>query len=213
MLIYQTDHSPFVARLRMAVHAKGIEVEWADPPDGPGSAAFAKISPLARVPVMVDRGLTLPESEVILDYIEDRHPEPPLTPADPADAARSRLLARLADTYLAEPLREHFEAIKAETKPPNAVYEQVDRALGWIDHYLGDGGYAVGNRLTRADCALVPLLFFVNRCRPLQPHDRLAAYWRRIVQDPVARRVVDEMTQAQARRAEERARTGANRIR
>ena len=213
MQIYQTDHSPFVARLRMAVYAKGIAVEWVDPPDGPGSAAFAKISPLARVPVMVDRGLTLPESEVIVDYLEDRHPEPPLTPADAAEAARSRLLARLADVYLAEPLREHFEAIKAGTTPPAALVDQIDRALAWIDHYLDGGGYAVGDRLTRADCALVPLLFFVDRCRPLQPHARLAAYWQRILRDPIARRVVDEMTQAQARRAEERARTGTNRIR
>lgn len=213
MLIYHTDHSPFVARVRMAVYAKGIDVEWVDPPDGPSSAAFARISPLARVPVLVDQGVALPESEVILDYLEARYPVPSLTPADAASAARARLLARLADVYLADPLRELFEAAKAGTEAAGEVHEPVDRALAWIDHYLEDGSHAVGNGLSRADCALVPLLFFVERCRSLQPHARLSSYWRRVVRDPVAGRVVEEMAQAQSRRAEERARTGSNRIR
>ncbi len=213
MLIYYTDHSPFVSRLRMAVYAKGIEIDWVDLPDGPGSAAFAKISPLARVPVLVDQGMALPESEVILDYLEARFPEPSLTPADAAAAARARLLARLADFYLADPLRELFEAAKAGTAAADAVNERVDTALAWIDHYLDDGSHAVGNGLTRADCALVPLLFFVERCRSLPPQGRLAGYWRRIAQDPIVHRVLQEMAQAQSRRAEERARTGANRLR
>lgn len=213
MLIYHTDHSPFVARIRMALLAKGIEAEWADPPDGPGSDAFSRISPLARVPVLVDGEVTLPESEVILDYIEARHPGSSLLPADAAAAARCRLLARLADVYLADPLREFFEAVKAGADASGAVLGQIDRALAWIDHYLGDGSHAVGSSLTRADCALVPLLFFVECCRSFEPHARLVAYWSRIAQDPVARQVLKEMAEAQARRAEERARTGFNRIR
>lgn len=224
MKLYNTDHSPFTARVRMAAYAKGIPLGCVLPPDGPGSPAFRQISPLAMVPALeLPDGSTLPESEVIVEYLEDTYPEPALRPSGAAECARARLLARIADLHLAEPLRELFEETRnpgCESSPVARTIPRIRNALGLIDHYLDDGGYAVGTRLTTADCALVPLLFFVARCEPLFKRfdrsppfgdlERLERYWCAIARDPFARRILDELEQSQRRRAPERARDGPN---
>jgi glutathione S-transferase len=224
MRLYDLDHSPFAARVRMALYAKGLTAALAPPPGGVRSAAYRAINPLALVPaLMLDDGTVIPESEIIAEYLEDRFPNPPLRPTAPEDRARARLLARLADEYLAPPLKELFEAAKAGGGAEKATVPRaaVDGALGHIARYLGDGAhaaaYAVGGRLTTADCALVPLLFFAARAARMHPvlfpdgdpfafHPRLAAYWRGIARDPVAARVLGELEAAQVRRAAARAR-------
>src|SRR5690606_8357248 len=130
-----------------------------------------RLSPLGMVPALeLPDGSVLPESEVIVEYLEDTHPEPSLRPVGSADRARARLLARIADLYLAVPLRALFEDAKnqdADAHSFGRTIPPVKQALTLFDHYLGDDGYAVGASLTTADCALVPLLFFVERCAPL----------------------------------------------
>jgi glutathione S-transferase len=227
MKLYSTDHSPFAARVRMAAYAKGIALECVEPPEGPGSDAYKRISPLGMVPALeLPDASTLPESEVIVDYLEDIHPKPSLRPSGAAERARARLLARIADLHLAKPLRELFEQAKDlgfEASSLARTIPRIRNALGLIEHYLGESGYAVGTSLSTADCALVPLLFFVARCAPLFKRfdrstpfgdlPRLERYWRAIAGDPHAARILEELEQSQRRRAIERARDGTNRIR
>lgn len=231
MKLYGTDHSPFVARVQMAAQALGIALELIAPPGGPSSAEYRAIVPTGMVPALIlDDGTVLPESEVIVEYLQERAATGgalwALLPADPADRARARLLARLADLYLAEPLRALFEEAKLATPGPAALAATVPRiraALELLDRHIGAGIYAVGARLSSADCALVPLLYFVARCEPLARHHdgvgvfdavtRVRRYFARIGADPIAVHALDTMAAAQARRAEERARTGTNSIR
>jgi len=216
MKLYDLDHSPFAARVRMTIYAKQLEIARVPPPGGARAAAFRAINPTGLVPALaLDDGTVIPESEAIVEYLEDRFPEPPLRPRSPEDRARARVLARFADLHLAESLKQLFEVAKG-TAPPERTDEirgAVSAALGLIDCYLGGGPYAVGAALTTADCALVPLLFFAARSAPLFPggdpfvsHARLAAYWRGIAPDPVAARALAELESAQIRRAAARAR-------
>ncbi len=218
MRLYDLDHSPFAARVRMALYAKGLTAALTPPPGGARSAAYRAINPLGLVPALVlDDGTVIPESEIIVEYLEDRFPDPPLRPAAPDERARARLLARFADEYLAPPLKELFETAKAGAGAGSAPREAVERALGHIDRTLNGGTHALGGRLTTADCALAPLLFFAARAArmypalfaggdPFAPHPRLAAYWRNIARDPVAARVLAELEASQIRRAAARAR-------
>ena len=224
MRLYDLDHSPFAARVRMAMYAKGLTAAVVPPPGGARSAEYRAINPLGLVPaLMLDDGTVIPESEIIVEYLEDRFPVPPLRPAAADERARARLLARLADEYLAPPLKELFEAAKAGggAARADAPRAAVERALGEIARHL-DGGanaaaYAVGGRLTTADCALAPLLFFAARAARMHPalfaggdplalQPRLAAYWPGIARDPFAARVLAELEAAQRRRAAARAR-------
>jgi glutathione S-transferase len=214
MRLYDLDHSPFAARVRMALYAKGLTTAVAPPPGGARSAEYRAINPLGLVPaLMLDDGTLIPESEVIVEYLEDRFPAPPLRPAAPEPRARARLLARLADEHLAPPLKQLFEIAKAGGGPDSAAAPRaaVDRALAHIERNLAGGSHALGDALTTADCALVPLLFFVARSArmhaalfaggPFARHPRLAAYWQSIARDSIAARVLAELESAQRRRA------------
>lgn len=226
MKLYGTDHSPFVARVQMAAEAMGIPLDLVAPPED-----YAVLVPTGMVPALALRdGTVLPESEVIVEYLCDCAGERSIRPADAADRARARLLARLADLQLAEPLRALFEEAKREEAKhaapgPDALAATVPRirgALAAIDRYV-DGAYAVGTRLSTADCALVPLLFFVSRCDPLaRRHDgagvfgasaRVERYFAGVAADPIAQAALGRFAAVQARRAEERARTGENSVR
>ena len=92
--------SPYVRKVLAACAVKGVEV--AVDPITPflGDEAFARISPLRRIPVWIEGDLTLCDSSVIVQYLEETRPGPSLWPADPADRARARWLEEYADTRI-----------------------------------------------------------------------------------------------------------------
>src|SRR5262249_2656688 len=102
MKLIDAARCPYCARVRIALAAKGLE--W-----GVVGAALAArpewlialTPPRGRVPVL-DDGFTLPESEVIMAYLEEKYPEPPLLPDDLAERARARLLVQRFDENLGD---------------------------------------------------------------------------------------------------------------
>jgi glutathione S-transferase len=210
MILYDLDHSPFAARIRIAVSAKGLVVEFRRPP-----ADFRSINPLGLVPTLVaEDGTVLIESEAIAEYLDDRFPMPALRPDGATDRAVTRILARLCDLHLAPALKSLFEATKrpADAAETARLLAEIRLALATIERYLGSAGFAVGDRLTTADCALAPLLFFVARCESLTPgapllgSPVLAAYWCAIQSHPAVAPILAEIAAAQSRRAAARAR-------
>jgi glutathione S-transferase len=210
MILYDLDHSPFAARIRIAIRAKGLAVELRRPP-----ADFRRINPLGLVPTLVvEDGTVLIESEAIAEYLDDRFSMPALRPDGATDRAVARILARLCDLHLAPALKSLFEATKRPTDAAETtrLLAEIRLALTTIEHYLGNAGFAVGDGLTTADCALAPLLFFVARCESLAPDAPLlygavlAAYWRSIQAHPAVAPILAELAVAQSRRAAARAR-------
>jgi glutathione S-transferase len=230
MKLYQTMTSPFPTRVRLVLYAKGLPAEIIEPPGFHTSAEskgdYFAVNPMGRVPALVlDDGRALPESEVICEYLEDAYPEPSLRPADPWDRAQARLISRLCDIYLVMAMVPLFNASgrskrRWDWEKIDAALAQVETALGYIEHYLGGGGYAAGGRLTAADGALAPQLVLAyewapavfGRPSPLGKHPKLAAYWAAIQQDPIAGRVIAE-TRDGIRTEQERARAAAGTVR
>jgi len=88
---------PYCARVRIALAEKGIEVERAEVDLSDRPQWLLELNPPdGRVPVLDG----LPESQVIMEFLEDRFPEPPLLPADPAERARARLMLHRFDDAL-----------------------------------------------------------------------------------------------------------------
>lgn len=92
--------SPYVRKVLAACAVKGVEVRVDPITPFMGDEAFSKISPLRRVPVWIEGDLTLCDSSVIVQYLEETRPGPSLWPADPADRARARWLEEYADTRI-----------------------------------------------------------------------------------------------------------------
>src|SRR6476646_3328078 len=88
--------SPYVRKVIVCLTVKGIAYEIDPIVPFFGDDRFARLSPLRRIPVLIDDEVTLSDSSVICQYLEDRWPEPALYPADIAARARARWLEEFA---------------------------------------------------------------------------------------------------------------------
>ena len=164
--LYQADLSPYAARVRILAAAKGLKIEFLPPAGGSlKSAEFLAINPLGRIPCLDHDGAIIPESETICEYLEDAFPTPTLRPIDPEARAKTRLLSRMGDVYLA-PLFQQL-LIQIDPKMRNtahirSTFGDLEAVLGTMTNYVEGPDYAVGERLSLADCALAPFFFFVD---------------------------------------------------
>jgi len=90
--LYTAERCPYAARARIVLAEKSLDYEAVEIDLDDRPAWLYGKNPLGRVPVYEeDGGLVLPESRVIMEYLEERYPEPPLWPADPSERALGRL--------------------------------------------------------------------------------------------------------------------------
>ena len=197
--------SPYSAKVRMQLYAMGIDdVEF----DLPASFFMGKLSaysPIGRIPVLeVDEGI-VPESEVIAEYLDDCYPDRNLLGDSPWIRSQVRLVSRIADVYLMNNIFMALPQIDRKTRVDairDLLAGQVKRGMGALEQRIGQGDYAVGGRLTRADCTLVPALFLCERtvpmldiANPILATSHVAAYWDKIQGNEFAAKVLGEMDQ------------------
>lgn len=94
--------SPYVRKVLVCLDVKGLEYEIDPIVPFFGDERFSQISPIRRIPVFTDDRVTLTDSSVICQYLEDRYPDPALYPADIVARAQARWLEEFADTRMAE---------------------------------------------------------------------------------------------------------------
>jgi glutathione S-transferase len=144
VILYDAARCPYCARVRIVLAEKGVgyETEEIDLAERP-AWLYAK-NPSGRVPVLEEDAFVLPESVVIMEYLEERYPEPALWPADPGERALARLWldrfdVRLGDDYYA--LRRGEQSLLEERlRALDAVLEGQPFLTG-RDYGLADIGY------------------------------------------------------------------------
>ena len=94
--------SPYARKVFLALDHKGIDYEIDPIVPFFGDDEFTRLNPLRRIPVLIDGDLVIPDSTVICEYLDDRYPDKPLYPADPAQRARARWLEEFADSRLGD---------------------------------------------------------------------------------------------------------------
>src|SRR5690348_11849059 len=94
--------SPYVRKVLACLHLKGLPYEIDPIVPFLGDDRFSALSPLRRIPVFTDDRVTLCDSTVICEYVDERWPDPALRPADVADRARARWLEEFADTRMGD---------------------------------------------------------------------------------------------------------------
>ena len=94
--------SPYVRKVLVCLELKGINYEVDPITPFFGNEEFGRLSPLRRIPVMVDGDLVLTDSTVICEYLNEVYPDPPLLPEDARERARARWLDEFADTRLGD---------------------------------------------------------------------------------------------------------------
>ena len=214
MKLISAGLSPYASRARLAIYAKGLDIEIVTPPGGgTKSPEFLALNPIGKVPALVlDDGSVIPESDTIVEYLEDAFPAPSLRPASAEDKAKARLLARIAELYLMAQGGGLFGQINPATRDQavvDAAFEKLDETLAYLNVFMGPGPYAVGASLTTADCGLAPVMFFMGvfsqvfgRADLLTKFPKVAAYAAHLRTDPHVQKLYGEMqTELQARMA------------
>jgi glutathione S-transferase len=94
--------SPYVRKVLACLNLKGLDYEVDPITPFFGNEEFERLSPLRRIPVLVDGDVSLSDSSVICAYLDEKYPGHPLLPADPKDRARARWLEEYSDTRLGD---------------------------------------------------------------------------------------------------------------
>jgi glutathione S-transferase len=213
MKLYSGPLSLFSRKVEIALAEKGLSCEREMVPFSqtqgyaPKHPAVLAANPKGQVPVLVDGALTLFDSTVILEYLEEAYPTPPLYPRDPRDRARCRLLELTADEILLAPIRSLMHRSEPpDPDPARRSSREAEARRGEaviLDHYtrleerLAGNGYFCG-RFSVADIALFMTVLFALRLKGprLDGHPALAAWYVRVGTRPSAVKVAAEMAAA-----------------
>lgn len=163
--------SPYVRKVLVALELKGIAYEIDPIVAFHGDDRFSAASPLRRIPVLFDGDLTLCDSSVICQYLEDVHPEPALFPLDVRDRARARWIEEYADTRLGDVLIWRLfnqRAIRPfvwghpvdEAVVERTLSVDLPEVLDYLETFAPEDGFAFGGALSIADVSVAA--FFRN---------------------------------------------------
>jgi glutathione S-transferase/RNA polymerase-associated protein len=201
VLLYEHPLSPYAQKVKIALREKGIAFEPRIPDlfTG-GDAAFRAASPRLEVPALVDGETAVFDSTIILEYLEDRWPDPPLLPTGAAMRARVRMLEELCDTYY-EAINWAVFEVRVFQRATGALAdqlmaraaEQVAGVNGYLDRQLADRPFFNGDRFGWGDLSIVP---FVNAAASSghapAAGSALAAWLARVGARPSVSQTVDE---------------------
>jgi glutathione S-transferase len=208
--VYNSKISPFGARVVIAARAKNLPMETlALPPEWRKSPEIQALNPIIKIPILIgDDGVALPESETILRYIEDRHPEPTLLPASAEHRAQMNLLIRIADLYVSTPMIRLFPHLAPDRRDTRVVEAEVAHwrtGLANLAYFLERPLDRPAGGLTLADCALAPTLHLCGLIARLlglgdmlAPHAVIANYYQGMEAHPVVGPVLADLTEAQS---------------
>lgn len=165
-------------------------------------SALAALWPPASIPILLDDGLVVAESSIIVEHLDRHGDAPPLIPADPNEALQARLWDRVADGYVSTPVQR---IVGDALRPPGArdpygvsqAHAGLDLAYATLDRHLNareHDGWLAGEDFTLADCAAAPALHYADVLHPLdrEEHPALAAYFDRLLTRSSVARVLEE---------------------
>jgi glutathione S-transferase len=166
--------------------------------DEPERAAFHALWPIGKMPVLEDRaaGLALPESSIIIEWLNDRFGGR-LIPTDKAAALDVRLWDRIFDTHA----HAHMQTFASHLMRPEGqrdplalqiATDKLNLAYDLIDKRMAGREWAAGEHFSMADCAAGPALFYAEQRVPFGGRRNLAAYLDRLKARPSYARALKE---------------------
>ena len=160
MTLFSDPTSAYSHQTRMVLMEKGITVDIVniDPAELPED--LIDLNPYHTVPTLVDRDLVLYHPQIIMEYLDERFPHPPLMPVDPVSRARSRLaLYRLEQDWYAL-----ADAIESKGEKGSAKERKMLRdSIVASDDIFAASPFFLSDELTLVDCAVTPLLWRLPR--------------------------------------------------
>jgi glutathione S-transferase len=182
-------------------HGTPFEARLIDLYDPKHRAELGALWPLTKFPVLRDdaRGLTVPESSVIIEYLDVHYAgKARLVPADPDQALECRLYDRFFDLHMAEAtgkiVGDRFRpADRKDAEGVGRAKGALRTAYGMLEERMSTRTWALGDTFTMADCAAAPALFYADKVVPYRDaFPRIAAYFGRLAERPSFARALRE---------------------
>lgn len=189
MQLYYHPRSPYSHKVMIALAEKGVAFEPVM--IRPDDERFAKLTPLKKVPLLVlDDGWKIPESTIIIEYLDTHFSTGPrLIPDDRDQARQTRFHDRIADLYITEPLM----ALLFKRGDTDAAHARIDAMLTGFDDLFSKRTWVMGDAFTMADCALIPPLRYARELHPFANYKHVSAYFARAGERSTVRGVFDEV--------------------
>jgi glutathione S-transferase len=205
-ILHGASASPFVRKVRVALAEKGIPYEHDPVVPFNISADYRKKSPLGKIPCFTPKeGVHIPDSSVIIAYLERTHPAKPLYPENPEQFARALFLEEYADSALVQALAvPFFQRIIAplflnqktdDAAIKTALETTAPPLLAWLEEQLGTKKFFVADRLTIADIALAsPFVNFMHAGEAIdaKKYPNLARFLADMHERPSFKTCIDE---------------------
>jgi glutathione S-transferase len=190
-------HKVLIALDELAITAEKRLLNLGDPAE---RAAFLALWPTGKMPLLMDQGRSIPETSIIIEHLQRKHAGPgrTLIPSDADEALEVRLWDRLFDQYVMTPMQAFTANLLRAEADRDAISVARARdgllsAYAMIDHHLEGRTWVAGSAFSMADCAAAPALFYAVTYVPIAPqHERLAAYFERLLQRPSVARTIDQ---------------------
>jgi glutathione S-transferase len=203
LTLYFHPLSSFCQKVLIAFYENDtpFEPHIVDLADDAARAAFLKIWPVGKFPVLRDEAAdrTIPESSIIIEYLDRHYPgRAALVPADADLAWQTRLRDRFYDLSVNVPMQK---VVTDRLRPPGRndafgvaqAKAQLQTALGMIDRDMATRTWAMGDVFGMADCAAAPSLFYADRVMPFAAtHPNAARYLDRLMNRPSFARALKE---------------------
>ncbi len=158
MTFFSNPRDHYSHRVRIVLAEKGVTVDIVDVEDHDKPEDLAHFNPYNEVPTLVDRDLSLYQSSVIMEYLDERFPHPPLLPVYPVARATSRqLIHRIERDWCG-----HVDAILKGDEKEAALArhrKELRESLITTAPVFGDKPFFMNEEFTLVDCTLAPILW------------------------------------------------------
>jgi RNA polymerase-associated protein len=158
MTLYSGSSDPYSHRARIVLAEKGVTFDLYEIDVENQVDALVEINPYNTVPTLVDRDLVLYESEIIMEYLDERFPHPPLMPVYPVARARSRLMLHRVnrDWYV---LMNKILAKSTPADEVEATRKALRESITSVSPMFKEMPYFLSEEFSLVDCAIAPLLW------------------------------------------------------
>lgn len=194
MTLYSGPKDQYSHRVRMVLTEKEIEADVVSVDPVEKSEDVAEINPYCTLPTLRDRELGLYEVNVIMEYLDERFPYPPLLPVYPVARAQSRLLIyRLIHDWCKN--ADLLLTGKSGPKAMNKVRKELSEDLTQGARFFSASPFFLSDELTLVDCCVAPLLWrlpLLSLSIPSRQLSGIEAYAKRIFSRPAFQNSLSE---------------------
>ncbi len=180
--LYSSERCPYAQRTRIVLHEKGIPHEHVEIDLDKKPADFHLISPYGKVPVLVDGETRVYESSIINEYLDEKYPETPLMPKDPAKRAHVRVWIDFANTRVSPAL---FKVARGSDEERTSALLVLRGHFETLSHVVDAGPWLAGEEVTLAEATYAPYFQRLEaRGVDISLFPALVAWWKRIAARP-----------------------------